>query len=47
MGFLDKLKFNRLKEGLTKTRESVMAKVTRVIKAKRKIDDELIASAAH
>ncbi len=42
MGFLDKLKFNRLKEGLTKTRESVMAKVTRVIKAKRKIDDELI-----
>ncbi|MFA6235294.1 MAG: signal recognition particle-docking protein FtsY [Bacteroidota bacterium] len=42
MGFLDKLKFNRLKEGLTKTRDSVMAKVTRVIKAKRKIDDELL-----
>ena len=42
MGFLDKLKFNRLKEGLAKTRESVMAKVNRVIKAKRKIDDELL-----
>lgn len=42
MGFLDKLKFNRLKEGLAKTRDSVMAKVARVIKAKRKIDDELI-----
>ncbi|PLX30570.1 MAG: signal recognition particle-docking protein FtsY [Ignavibacteria bacterium] len=42
MGFLDKLKFNRLKEGLTKTRDSVMNKMTRVIKAKRKIDDELL-----
>ena len=42
MGFLDKLKFNRLKEGLAKTRDSVMAKVARVIKAKRKIDDELL-----
>ncbi|MFZ1731237.1 MAG: signal recognition particle-docking protein FtsY [Bacteroidota bacterium] len=42
MGFLDKLKFNRLKEGLTKTRDSIMTKVTRVIKAKRKIDDELL-----
>jgi len=42
MGFLDKLKFNRLKEGLAKTRESVMNKVTRVIKAKRKIDEELL-----
>lgn len=42
MGFLDKLKFSRLKEGLTKTRESVMGKMTRVIRAKRKIDDELL-----
>lgn len=42
MGFLDKLKYSRLKEGLTRTRESVMGKVTRVIKAKRKIDDELL-----
>jgi fused signal recognition particle receptor len=42
MGFLDKLKFNRLKEGLAKTRDSVMNKVTRVIKAKRKIDEELL-----
>ncbi|MBN1447020.1 MAG: signal recognition particle-docking protein FtsY [Bacteroidetes bacterium] len=42
MGFLDKLKFSRLKEGLTKTRESIIGKVTRVITAKRKIDDELL-----
>ncbi|MDT8324399.1 MAG: signal recognition particle-docking protein FtsY [Bacteroidota bacterium] len=42
MGFLDKLKFNRLKEGLAKTRDSVMNKVTRVIRAKRKIDEELL-----
>ncbi|MBR9976703.1 MAG: signal recognition particle-docking protein FtsY [Bacteroidetes bacterium] len=42
MGFLDKLKFNRLKDGLSKTRDTVMASVSRVIKAKRKIDDELL-----
>ena len=42
MGFLDKLKFSRLKEGLEKTRDDVMTKINRVVKAKRKIDDELL-----
>ncbi len=42
MGFLDKFKLSRLVEGLAKTRDSVIEKVTRVIKAKRKIDDELL-----
>ena len=42
MGFLDKLKLSRLKDGLAKTRDSVMTKVARVIKAKRKIDDQLL-----
>ncbi len=42
MGFLDKFKLSRLMEGLAKTRDSVIEKVTRVIKAKRKIDDELL-----
>ncbi len=42
MGFLDKLKLSRLVEGLTKTRDTVMAKVTRAIRAKRKIDDALL-----
>jgi fused signal recognition particle receptor len=42
MGFLDKLKLTRLKEGLMKTRDDVMRKVSRVIRAKRKIDDALL-----
>lgn len=42
MGFLDKLKLTRLKEGLAKTRDNIIAKVQRVIKAKRKIDDALL-----
>ncbi len=42
MGFLDKLKFSRLKEGLSKTRDNIIEKVTRVIRAKRKIDDALL-----
>jgi fused signal recognition particle receptor len=42
MGFLDKLKLTRLKEGLTKTRDDVIRTISRVIKAKRKIDDALL-----
>ena len=42
MGFLDKFKLTRLKEGLMKTRDDVMRKVSRVIRAKRKIDDALL-----
>ncbi len=42
MGFLDSLKFSRLKEGLTKTRDSIVQKVQRIVRAKRKIDAELL-----
>jgi fused signal recognition particle receptor len=42
MGFLDNFKLSRLKEGLAKTRDTVMSKVSRAIKAKKKIDDDLI-----
>lgn len=42
MGFLDKFKLSKLKESLTKTRDDVMRKVSRIIKAKRKIDDALL-----
>lgn len=39
MGFLDKLGFNKLKEGLSKTREGIVGKVARLITTKSKIDD--------
>jgi fused signal recognition particle receptor len=42
MGFFDKFKFDRLKEGLTKTRENLFGKVQRLINAKSTIDDELM-----
>ncbi len=42
MGFLDSLKFSRLKEGLTKTRDNIVQKVQRIVRAKRKIDAELL-----
>ncbi len=42
MGFFDTLKFERLKEGLTKTRDNIFGKVQRLVTAKSKIDDEMI-----
>jgi fused signal recognition particle receptor len=42
MGFLDTFKLSRLKDGLSKTRDNVIQKVTRVINASRKIDDALL-----
>jgi fused signal recognition particle receptor len=42
MGFLDKLKLTRLKDGLARTRDDVMRKVSRVIRARRTIDDALL-----
>jgi fused signal recognition particle receptor len=42
LGFLDAFKFSRLKEGLTKTRETLVSKVNRLIFAKGKIDDEFL-----
>lgn len=43
MGFFDSFKLSRLKEGLAKTRDTLVAKVNRLIFAKGKIDDEFLA----
>jgi fused signal recognition particle receptor len=42
MGFFDALKIDRLKEGLSKTRDNIFGKVQRLITAKSKIDDEML-----
>jgi fused signal recognition particle receptor len=42
LGFFDSFKLSRLKDGLTKTRETLVAKVNRLIFAKGKIDDEFL-----
>ena len=42
MGFFDSFKLSRLKEGLAKTRDSLVAKVNRLIFAKGKIDAEFL-----
>jgi fused signal recognition particle receptor len=42
MGFFDKFKLDRLKEGLAKTRENLFGKVQRVLSTKSTIDDEMI-----
>jgi fused signal recognition particle receptor len=42
MGFLDKLGFMKLKEGLTKTRDSLVGKVAKLVATKSTIDDELL-----
>ncbi len=42
MGFFDKLKLSRLKEGLTKTRDAIVTKVTKLIYAKGTVDDEFL-----
>jgi fused signal recognition particle receptor len=43
VGFFDKLKFFRLKEGLAKTQENLVRKFTRILHRSRKIDDDLLA----
>jgi len=43
LSFLDKIGFNKLKDGLTKTKEDLFGKVNRLIYAKKKIDDEFLA----
>lgn len=43
MAFLDKLGLKKLKDGLSKTKEDLFGKVNRLIKAKKKIDDEFIS----
>lgn len=42
MGFLDKLGFTKLKEGLAKTRDSLVGKVAKLVATKSTIDDELL-----
>lgn len=42
MGFFDKLKLNRLKEGLAKTRDNIIGKVETLINIRKKIDEEFL-----
>jgi fused signal recognition particle receptor len=42
LSFLDKLGFNKLKNGLSKTKDELFGKVNRLIKARKKIDDEFL-----
>lgn len=42
MSFLDKIGFNKLKDGLTKTKEDLFGKISRLVTAKKKIDDEFL-----
>lgn len=42
MGFLDKIGFTKLKEGLTKTRDSLIQKVANIVSSRSKIDEELL-----
>src|SRR6059036_3131851 len=44
MGFFDKFKLSRLKEGLAKTRENLVGKVQKLLLGKSKIDDGIIDS---
>ncbi|MBL7129227.1 MAG: signal recognition particle-docking protein FtsY [Ignavibacteria bacterium] len=43
MAFLDKIGFNKLKDGLTKTKDDLFGKVNRLVKAKGKIDDDFLS----
>lgn len=42
MSFLGLINFNKLKEGLSKTKSNLLGKVNRLIYAKKKLDDEFI-----
>lgn len=42
MGFLDKIGLAKLKEGLAKTRESVIGKVAKLVTTKSAIDDDML-----
>lgn len=42
MSFLDKLGFNKLKQGLNKTKENIFGQVNRLINARGVIDDEFL-----
>jgi fused signal recognition particle receptor len=42
MSFLDKIGYNKLKDGLTKTKEDLFGKISRLVTARKKIDDEFL-----
>ncbi len=42
MGFFDKLKISRLKEGLTKTRESIRDNISKITQGRTDIDEEFL-----
>ena len=42
MGFFDKFKISRLKEGLEKTRDTLRDKLSVITKGKTEIDDEFL-----
>jgi fused signal recognition particle receptor len=42
MGFLDKIGFTKLKDGLAKTRDNIVGKVAKLVATKSSIDDELL-----
>jgi fused signal recognition particle receptor len=42
MSFLDKIGFGKLKNGLTKTKDDLFGKISRLVTAKKKIDDEFL-----
>lgn len=42
MSFLDKLGFNKLKDGLTKTKDNLFGKVNRLVNARTTIDDKFL-----
>lgn len=42
MSFLDKIGFTKLKEGLSRTKDGLIDKVSRLIKSRTKIDDEFL-----
>ncbi|MEK9138054.1 MAG: signal recognition particle-docking protein FtsY [Bacteroidota bacterium] len=42
MGFLDKIGFTKLKEGLAKTRDGIVGKVAKLVTTKTTIDDDLL-----
>jgi fused signal recognition particle receptor len=43
MSILDKIGFNKLKNGLSKTKDDLFGKVSRLINARKKIDDDFLA----
>ncbi len=42
MGFFDKLKLNRLRRGLAKTRDNLFGRIQKIITGRTRIDDELL-----